>query len=64
MRYFRCGNNPSIVDSLIYFSFMTLTSVAYGDISPHPLARSLADVEAIIGQTRLVTLGHESRRAS
>lgn len=47
-----------------YFSFVTLTSVGYGDIAPiHPIARSLANVEAIIGQlypatllARLVTL--------
>jgi hypothetical protein len=47
-----------------HFSFVTLTSVGYGDIVPvHPYARSLANVEAIIGQlypatllARLVTL--------
>jgi hypothetical protein len=49
---------------LIYFSFVTLTTTGYGDIMPlHPYARSLANVEAIIGQiypatllARLVTL--------
>jgi len=54
----------------VYFSFVTLTSVGYGDIIPlHPVARSLANVEAIIGQlypatllARLVTLELESRR--
>lgn len=54
----------------IYFSLVTLTSVGYGDIAPvHPLARSLANIEAIIGQlypatllARLVTLELESRR--
>lgn len=35
---------------LIYFSFTTLTTSGYGDIVPvHPLARSLANLEAIIG---------------
>jgi len=66
------SNNLALVDKLIYFSFMTLTSVGYGDITPlHPFARSLADVEAIIGQlypatllARLVTLELEHRRAS
>jgi hypothetical protein len=50
--------------NLIYFSFVTLTTTGYGDIAPlHPYARSLANVEAVIGQiypatllARLVTL--------
>jgi Ion channel len=50
--------------SLIYFSFVTLTTTGYGDIVPlHPYVRGLANVEAIIGQlypatllARLVTL--------
>jgi Ion channel len=42
---------------LIYFSFVTLTTTGYGDIAPlHPYARSLANVEAIIGQIYLATL--------
>ncbi len=36
---------------LIYFSFVTLTTVGYGDIIPiHPAVRSLAMTEALIGQ--------------
>lgn len=36
---------------LIYFSFVTLTSVGYGDITPvHEVARVLANIEAIVGQ--------------
>jgi hypothetical protein len=62
-------DNFAIASNLIYFSFMTLTSVGYGDIAPvHPFARSLANVEAIIGQlypatllARLVTLELEGR---
>ena len=54
----------AIAGNLIYFSFVTLTTTGYGDIAPlHPYARSLANVEAIIGQiypatllARLVTL--------
>jgi hypothetical protein len=54
----------AIASKMIYFSFVTLTSVGYGDIVPvHPFARSLANIEAIIGQlypatllARLVTL--------
>ncbi len=35
----------------IYFSFVTLTTVGYGDITPvHPVARSLAVAEALTGQ--------------
>jgi hypothetical protein len=35
----------------VYFSFVTLTSVGYGDITAvHPFARSLATLEALIGQ--------------
>ncbi|HET7833733.1 MAG TPA: ion channel [Gallionella sp.] len=36
-------DNFSVAANLIYFSFVTLTSVGYGDIAPlHPLARGLA----------------------
>jgi hypothetical protein len=35
----------------VYFSFVTLTTVGYGDITPvHPVARSLAISEALAGQ--------------
>jgi hypothetical protein len=55
----------SLPSDLIYFSFTTLTTVGYGDIVPvHPVARSLSNVEAIVGQlypatllARLVSLG-------
>jgi len=61
-----------VAGNLIYFSFVTLTSVGYGDIVPlHAFARGLANVEAIIGQlypatllARLVTLEIEGRRRS
>jgi Ion channel len=57
-------DNLAVAGNLIYFSFVTLTSVGYGDIVPlHPVARGMANVEAIIGQlypatllARLVTL--------
>jgi len=65
-------DNLAVAGNLIYFSFVTLTSVGYGDIVPlHPFARGLANVEAIIGQlypatllARLVTLELEGRRSS
>lgn len=41
----------------IYFSFVTLTTVGYGDITPvSPLARSLAVFEALTGQIYLVVM--------
>jgi hypothetical protein len=63
------SDTPRLTDNLIYFSFVTLTSTGYGDIVPmHPIARSLANLEAIIGQlypatllARLVTLELEGR---
>jgi hypothetical protein len=55
----------------VYFSLTTLTSTGYGDMVPvHPFARSLANLEALIGQlfpatllARLVSLEIESRRS-
>ena len=41
----------------VYYSFITLTSTGYGDITPlHPYARSLAAFEAITGQLYLAVL--------
>jgi voltage-gated potassium channel Kch len=35
----------------VYFSFVTLTTVGYGDITAvHPLARTLVIAEALTGQ--------------
>jgi hypothetical protein len=40
-----------LTSSLIYFSFATLTTVGFGDITPlNPFARSLAIAEAVVGQ--------------
>ena len=42
---------------LRYFSFMTLTTVGYGDIVPRsPAARTLAGLEAVTGQIYLTVL--------
>lgn len=57
---------------LAYYSFVTLTTVGYGDITPvTPVARTLAMVEALIGQlypailiARLVSLQISSRTQS
>jgi hypothetical protein len=56
------GDGPRV---FVYFSFVTLTTVGYGDILPvHPTARSLAILEAVTGPlylailvARLVSLG-------
>jgi hypothetical protein len=41
----------SPMSSILYFSFVTLTTVGYGDIVPiHPIVRSLANLEALVGQ--------------
>ena len=42
---------------LLYFSLATLTTTGYGDIVPlHPLARSLSNLESVLGQIFLATL--------
>jgi len=44
-------------NELIYFSFVTLTTLGYGDVQPvHPAARSLAVAEALVGQLYLAIL--------
>jgi hypothetical protein len=57
-------DDATLASEIFYLSFVTLTSTGYGDIVPvHPLARSLCNIESIIGQlypatllARLVTL--------
>jgi hypothetical protein len=45
------GSGVDQARTWIYYSFVTLTTVGYGDITPvHPLARSLAVFEALTGQ--------------
>ncbi len=41
----------ALADPMAYFSFTTLTTVGYGDITPQtPITQSLANLEALIGQ--------------
>jgi Ion channel len=57
-------DDAALASELFYLSFATLTTTGYGDVVPvHPLARSLCNIEAVIGQlypatllARLVTL--------
>ncbi len=70
---FRFPDDSRVQDfmhGLGYFSFVTLTTLGYGDITPvHPIARSLAVAEALIGQLypailigRLVSLQISSQK--
>lgn len=58
---FAIGGTPvdarAMADRFVYYSFITITSTGYGDITPvHPYARSLATLEAIVGQLYLAVL--------
>ncbi len=63
------ANGSGGLAAMLYFSFTTLTTTGYGDIvAILPLARSLANLESVIGQlylavtvARLVTLELEDR---
>jgi Ion channel len=58
------------LSTMLYFSFTTLTATGFGEILPiNPLARSMANLESVLGQlylaillARLVTMHMESRR--
>jgi len=54
--FFVGGGNENI-RSFQYFSFTTLTTTGYGDLSPQsPAGRGLANIEALTGQIFLATL--------
>jgi voltage-gated potassium channel Kch len=43
--------DSTLADPMGYFSFTTLTTVGYGDVTPqHPLTQSLANLESLVGQ--------------
>ena len=49
------ANLQAVQQSLTYFSFITLTTTGYGDVTPAiPLTRTLAMFEALAGQLYLV----------
>jgi hypothetical protein len=54
--FFHATSDPDISDFL-YFSFATLTTVGYGDLTTaSEVGRSLAIMEALVGQIYLVTV--------
>lgn len=64
------ADDPQEVATMLYFSLTTLTTTGYGDIvAVDPFARSLANLEAVLGQfflaitvARLVTMELADRR--
>ena len=51
------GNTNATFSDLSYFSLVTLSTLGYGDVAPvHPITRTLATLEAVIGQVYLVVL--------
>jgi hypothetical protein len=49
------GLDIEATSQFVYYSFVTLTTLGYGDITPiTPMARSLCVLEAVIGQLYLV----------
>jgi len=67
---FTPGDTESLPSHLFYFSFVTLTTLGYGDIvAVHPMARMLVILEGVTGQlfpviliARLVSLQVQSKR--
>lgn len=63
------GDTESLQSQLFYFSFVTLTSIGYGDIAAvHPVGRMLVILEGVVGQlfpailiARLVSLHIQSK---
>jgi hypothetical protein len=64
------GGKESLQSQLFYFSFITLTTLGYGDIvAVHPIVRMLVILEGVIGQlfpailiARLVSLQVQSKQ--
>lgn len=45
------------LEYLVYYSFVTLTTLGFGDVSPiHPVAKTLSYLEAVIGQLFIAVL--------
>jgi hypothetical protein len=51
------AQSVDLTAEFIYYSFVTLTTLGYGDITPvHPVARTLSYLEAVTGQLFLAVL--------
>ncbi len=67
---FASGDTEALQSHLFYFSFVTLTTIGYGEIVPvHPIARMLVILEGVTGQlfpailiARLVALQVQSKK--
>jgi hypothetical protein len=67
---FAPGERESLQSQLFYFSFVTLTTLGYGDIvAVHPIVRMLVILEGVVGQlfpailiARLVSLHVQSKQ--
>jgi len=54
---FFAGGQPATVANCLYYSFTTLTTVGYGDLTAHSnLGHTLSVSEALLGQIYLVTV--------
>jgi hypothetical protein len=67
---FASSDSESLQSQLFYFSFVTLTTLGYGDIvAVHPIVRMLVILEGVVGQlfpailiARLVSLQVQSKK--
>jgi hypothetical protein len=51
------GDSGDPLEQFLYYSFVTLTTLGYGDVTPvHPVARTLAYFEAVLGQLYVAVL--------
>ncbi len=51
----RAAGDP--IEHLLYYSFVTLATLGYGDVAPvHAVARTLAYMEAVVGQLYIAVL--------
>ena len=52
--YGKLADTQEMVQIFVYYSFVTLSTLGYGDVTPAtPVARSMSAAEAIVGQLYL-----------